>query len=888
MRMNMSNYNQLDSIQLSDKLINYCILENTHMIFDFMEELDKITYHENNIYNEFAGLVRRQEILESLINGQPNNLNKSIENAFDSKNCILNNNLIGKYINYWNVYFYNDPIAKNNLQKNSLFVLMYHLYRVVMTIDGLEKTDDAIPYLYEDLCITIANMTGYKMCYLLFREGNFGDYTLLSKSGYVIYDNIDAKDIFITEIQNPDFDKLLNNKTNEGSNDNHILNSVITSENNRHILIDLPMYYGEENKDKKHFYIFLSSSSNLGESKESISQNDNNSDDYCIYTLSKILFLRDMILNILTKNYGELIDNRWKYEYLKKIYNNDHSTIMHISDIHVENDSTWNSIGIKTSYFINALKTIKSKSNTSENNNSDANANSKRKFSIELLAISGDVINFSTSASVACEKYKKAAKIIYRIAYALWGEPDEKNIIRLPHDWKKRIMICPGNHDYLSMNELISSSTSRMTKSGAPDIIHNENSLVKYTYFINFLIEYFDIPYSIVYNDLNEMRFYKNLGVKALILNSCSKANVYQNNKVGFKSDIVKKLITNFNKIGEKADPICVVHHGPLYEIDYLEDIYEKWNYDKCFNNDKQLGNLWEKVYAEFHESVKIIYNINSNSEEKNALIVFIECKIKNDLDNVDNILKTDNLNENKKRLCNDAKTLQSFFDNFKELKAKINCILQNQKDNDVSFDAFLKSSVFYDMNEIYSCLSNCIKNYNNQKSILINEFYLNVINKILDSDKMSLFDQKQFIEDVSNIFNENILFLSGHLHENHCYPLSKKERPKYLEKMDDGDEIKTIKEKWSTINDHLLTKLYSNNCYSFSVEYLTENAESPKQNGGKIRDLYFSAIYKDGEKYYMDVFKENNDDMPNEPNKPDEKNNTNGKRESDEASKPE
>ena len=86
-----------------------------------------------------------------------------------------------------------------------------------------------------------------------------------------------------------------------------------------------------------------------------------------------------------------------------------------------------------------------------------------------MVLITGDVIQGRHSASSLEKNYEAAKRFLRKLAYQIWQV--DKTHVR--SDWRKRIVIIPGNHDYASMNELESSSaamTGRMTGIGQPSL----------------------------------------------------------------------------------------------------------------------------------------------------------------------------------------------------------------------------------------------------------------------------------------------------------------------------------------------------------------------------------------------------------------------------------
>lgn len=193
----------------------------------------------------------------------------------------------------------------------------------------------------------------------------------------------------------------------------------------------------------------------------------------------------------------------------------------------------------------------------------------------DLILITGDVAQGNTSAGNLEDNYTAAKEIIECLAYQVWGDG-------LLFDWRRRILIVAGNHDYASMNELEAQSSSRTTEFGKP-ARKDGGTMVKFAYYINFLRKLLrqNVGY-LVDQDLNEVRAYDALGCSFTMLNSVAEASAIRNNKVHFSNSFINQLTE------ERADEqqqnncsICLVHHTPLYTINYIYDRY----YDgKIFN----------------------------------------------------------------------------------------------------------------------------------------------------------------------------------------------------------------------------------------------------------------------------------------------------------------
>lgn len=193
----------------------------------------------------------------------------------------------------------------------------------------------------------------------------------------------------------------------------------------------------------------------------------------------------------------------------------------------------------------------------------------------DLLVVTGDVVQGTGSAIDLEENYKSASHILHEIAKLLWTYKDPSNGQEsLRGDWRKRIIIIPGNHDYSSMNELVASSTLRATTLGTPTQ-RNGTPMSKYAYYIQFLQDFLDIDSrQSIQNNLNAVIEYPSDGfrLRFIALNSVAEVGPLRNNKVQLDKDFIRSLPAL-----SPADDflnICLSHHTWCYTPNYFADRY--------------------------------------------------------------------------------------------------------------------------------------------------------------------------------------------------------------------------------------------------------------------------------------------------------------------------
>ena len=188
--------------------------------------------------------------------------------------------------------------------------------------------------------------------------------------------------------------------------------------------------------------------------------------------------------------------------------------------------------------------------------------------------ITGDVAQGSYSAMSFLENYRNASKVIKALAKKLWGYSvvDSRGIRSfIRNDWKKRILISTGNHDYASMNDLIAENKKRKTLSGKP-VSEPSDTLIRHSYFIIFLHDLLGMDIDeMVENDINELINYDMLNISVFNINSNSRVNPYRTNKVRINTGVVDRL---FKSIKEENFLLCMMHHTPMYNINYINDVY--------------------------------------------------------------------------------------------------------------------------------------------------------------------------------------------------------------------------------------------------------------------------------------------------------------------------
>lgn len=275
-----------------------------------------------------------------------------------------------------------------------------------------------------------------------------------------------------------------------------------------------------------------------------------------------VLFLRQEIQILLERDLYALHHFKISYEDVKPLSKDGTCRILHISDLHVDTEN---------------CKAIKDKIADIEFGVEDTEKH--KSFPIDLIVITGDVAQGKSTALDMEENYKKAEEVIRCLAYKVWGDFRNKKDVRF--DWKKRIVIIPGNHDYASMNELLVVNRNRATFNGEP--AREEGSpMIKYTYYIDFLRRLLDLDITnIIRQNLNEYRVYPWYSLELVCFNTIAEVSMLRNNKVQIDREFQKSLP---HEKEEGYIGIYLMHHTPLYvekDMDYNRDKYGYKNIDE-------------------------------------------------------------------------------------------------------------------------------------------------------------------------------------------------------------------------------------------------------------------------------------------------------------------
>lgn len=686
------------------RIKNNLIVENNRIFYDLMEELsNRITNFDDDITSDwkYEGYIG-----EGSLKNRRTKINELCNDACtlidECKEGNLYQNPLSSFVRFYKKALLSgdNDIPYAERKKIAEMINGFNILRFLTEPEYKKERHskfDSLPYIYEDLCLSLKNMTGAISSYIVYiKEGEASQ--LVSRSGYVIDKKADKNDAYPLDekvdefcalnIGSSEFDLLIkqfdggairleerkNSEIELKAGNEQLISGVkiintnqkrkIDRENNkesedyshRFMLFKIPVKQGSENeKDKRKFFIILELE------KENIKDKTN---EYLKIAV-RVLFLRNRLWEALSKHYSALLNFRFYVNYMCSVDETDDKNvkIMHISDMHLNDDETWASDSDKLKALSEGLKNEKG---------------------IDLLAVTGDIVEASADSLTAQRKYKRAANLLFEIAKKLWGVEDENGVL-LPHDWKRRIIITTGNHDYAAMNDVRVQTKSRKIETGLP-ASSTGGTMSKYTYYLEFLSYFLDAPTQrLLKNDLNEVRYYsnikKNLKLAVGVFNTSSKANALQNNKVSIDNERLELVLKDGGWYDREAHKtyLAIMHHSPHYEVDYFKDKYSPWRHNQIED--------FEALYEAYIKELKFRL-VDNNLQKTNFAILFdnFEVKYKNNESNKLHRFRSSELNLNMKML-NDI--IKEKCDDSNEYVARFKSEQQNlfstiEKDTDI------------------------------------------------------------------------------------------------------------------------------------------------------------------------------------------------------------
>lgn len=467
--------------------------------------------------------------------------------------------------------------------------------------DGVIK-DWQYPYEYEEVCNTLKTIADADDCFIVYSKNT--ESKLCSRSSFRVINNSIEAGINLDEINRCISEKKM------------ITDSVYYSEgpnNTAVILLEIQLNEGW-NKDGS-IYIVMS----VDELRNRKQYKDDKEGNFSrLITARNILCLRNRLYKVLQRDVSVLMRFPNEYWYVKK-YSDASETkttgILHISDLHLSYKNE--------KQVLNLLEVWGKRIKDKELN--------KR---VDILAITGDAVHCGCSAYELETRYELAEKIIKSIAVMLWG--DESTGL-ISHDWQKRIIIIPGNHDYASMNELASQLGTRATEVGVP--AKDEGSaMAKFSYYLNFIRKLLNVNIGeLIDNNLYEVRTYRQLNMRVYSINTSAKANMLRTNRFSADSNLMKKIM--LPEVDGIRHHIVLMHH-PVEDDVYngskkLKKVPIEEQYSEYDNQDGSLNYIIaahapiNRVYNAIHSFIQkcAIGNL-TEEEKKDEFKKMHECRI--------------------------------------------------------------------------------------------------------------------------------------------------------------------------------------------------------------------------------------------------------------------
>lgn len=436
---------------------------------------------------------------------------------------------------------------------------MVLMYRVLTQLGEVRRNEGAISASYETLCCCLRDILNFNMCYIAYQ---YLDDTRILAASSVYHDDLVRILSGIAMAKELDTLQRILNGADDGASgelEQFAGNIFLLKRNGEKEKIEQKLYVllefagQDKSPDERLFLVFHREQKGKAEAGAVLPG--------LLGQLRDALFLRGMLIDVLDRDFRHLMNIHQEYRGItRKSRRAGRVRILHLSDLHVSKENSGE-----------IIRCIQALGQLEEGDQEDG---------FDFIAITGDVAQGRCAAGDLEENYRCAAQVIRELAFQIWSHPAERRGGKarvLDQDWKKRLLIIPGNHDYASMNELETQhdETHRASAGGRP-AAKEGSPMAKFTYYINFLRQLLDVDIGpLIDNGLNEFRRYDDLQVGFLLLNTSIMANPLRNNKVHLDGDFVEHVdfkLQQSIQAGNKV--VCLCHHGPRYHIDYLSDQY--------------------------------------------------------------------------------------------------------------------------------------------------------------------------------------------------------------------------------------------------------------------------------------------------------------------------
>lgn len=603
----------------------YIYLENSRMLYSGMRDLENKLPEESlkqadgkRPADRFGSRMRKLgKAVDDCLRSCYQNLDEEAR-----KEDILYQNILGNFCRFWHDTSLWPPVrpkgGKKSAPPNTIAYLLQY-FRLVNSLFKEKRRSFELgkrPYQYEELCHILCGLTRCSMCYIAFR-GIGAAPEIFTQSGFHV--ETMQKGNILTSAK---LDHLLHQmdiirKSTQRRLRGESLSETEAEDIRGEMLIPGVTRLWTKSQEYLIIVVGLKESPLKDEKFCIVLQQDRSTKDRrslgeqwleaeALENARNILFMRRRLQAILSRDYTVLLNFRFDYSYVRSVSGKSghRPRIIHISDLHIKEDLTLGKPS-KADRIIEQL---------SRNLEIDG-----KQMSVDLLAVTGDIVDGRESNAPQMEEnYRYAESLLTRIAIHLWQDKDGY----LPHDWRKRVMLTTGNHDYAAMNQFKAIVKRRVLTSGLP-VETESGTMSKFAYYIDFLIRYLDPPVNdLIANDLNEIRYYRKLNIKVLILNCSGTAVPRRTNKMGVNSEIVKNLIERRGWVDGK-DPantfrLCLAHYSPSYELSYFLDDYDVlpgWNWSPIDSDTCDINQLVKLFCCSVEHLIHTRYSVPAGDD---------------------------------------------------------------------------------------------------------------------------------------------------------------------------------------------------------------------------------------------------------------------------------
>ena len=503
----------------------------------------------------------RREAIESSAGWEMERLTEFVRRTYEesrSEETYLDQNLNADFFRFRDSYL---AWKKGGVHAEDEWIRLAAMMRMYNVLEGLEGTgrrESALSSCYEALCGCMRDILDFNMCYLVYR---YLDETRILAASAVYREDLSSmlsekKMIAILD----DFARAKQDRDDsagavlEQLAENALFLKRVESGGKERQLLMLPFEFsGDDKSPEEQLFLILHRDADAEGGLEEL-----------LLQVRDALFLRGQMIAVLERDYHHLMNIQQEYRNIgQRSKTPGKVRILHLSDLHVTKDNAK-----EMQSCIKALEQVEQLQD---------------KDAFDFIAITGDVAQGRCSAGELEKNYECAAEVIRELAFQIWSRPalrrGGKQTRMLDQDWKKRVLIIPGNHDYASMNELETQhdETHRASAGGRP-AAQEGSPMAKFTYYINFLRQLLDVNIgTLIDQGLNEFRRYDDLNVSFLLLNTSIMANPLRNNKVHLDRHFVESVGFKMER-GDNNRVVCLCHHGPRYPVDYVSDQY----YESC------------------------------------------------------------------------------------------------------------------------------------------------------------------------------------------------------------------------------------------------------------------------------------------------------------------